>query len=168
MMNDLRSLNITWEDPSIVAKAAFSMRGLDFLGKIAAGEIPAAPIMRLIDMQSAEVGEGKAAFTCVIGEQHYNALGVVHGGIAATLLDTALGCAVHTMLPMGVGYTTLELHVNYVRPIAIQTGMVRAEGEVIHIGRSVATAQARLIDAAGKLYAHATTTCMILRPTEQS
>ncbi len=165
-MSDSRSLNITWEDPSIIAKAAFSMKGLDFLQKIASGEIPAAPIMRLIDMQSGEASEGKAAFTCKIGEQHYSAIGMVHGGIAATLLDTALGCAVHTMLPVGVGYTTLELHVNYVRPMTIQTGLIRAEGEVIHVGRSVATAQARITDAAGKLYAHATTTCMILRPTE--
>lgn len=93
---------------------------------------------------------------------------MVHGGIAATLLDTALGCAVHTMLPVGVGYTTLELHVNYVRPITVQTGVIRAEGEVIHMGRSVATAQARIVDAAGKLYAHATTTCIILPPTEPS
>lgn len=83
-----------------------------------------------------------------------------------TIQSFAAGCAVHTLLPVGVGYTTLELHVNYVRPIAIQTGVIRAEGEVIHMGRSVATAQARIVDAAGKLYAHATATCMILRPTE--
>lgn len=167
-MSDSRSLNITWEDPSVVAKAAFSMRGLEFLQKNASGEIPLPPIMRLIDMRSGEASEGKASFTCVIGEQHYNALGLVHGGIAATLLDTALGCSIHTMLPAGVGYTTLELHVNYVRPISLQTGVIRAEGEVIHMGRSVATAQARIVDETGKLYAHATTTCMILRPTEQS
>ncbi len=165
-MNDSRSLNITWEDPAIVAKAAFSMKGLDFLQKIATGEIPLPPIMQLIDMQSAEASEGKAAFICRPAEQHYSAIGMVHGGITAALLDTALGCAVHTMLPVGVGYTTLELHVNYVRPISLQTGVIRSEGEVIHVGRTVATAQARIIDAAGKLYAHATTTCLIIRPTE--
>jgi len=167
-MSDTRSLEITWEDPSIIAKAAFSMQGVEFLQKIASGEIPEAPIMRLIDMHNGEASEGKAAFVCTIGEQHYSALGTVHGGIAATLLDTALGCAIHTMLPAGVGYTTLELHVNYIRPMSIQTGRIRCEGEVIHVGRSMATAQARIVDAAGKLYAHATTTCMILRPTEPS
>ncbi len=164
-MSDSRSLNITWEDPALTARAGFSMNGLDFLQKIAAGEIPQPPIMRLVNMQSGEASEGKAVFTCTPGEQHYNSLGIVHGGIAATLLDTSLGCSIHTLLPAGVGYTTLELHVNYVRPITIQTGVIRCEGEVIHMGRSMATAQARITDVAGKLYAHATTTCMILRPT---
>ena len=165
-MSDNRSLNITWEDPAIGAQAAFSMKGLDFLQKIAAGEIPPPPIMRLMNIQGAEASEGKVVFVCTPGEQHYNPIGTVHGGLAATLLDTALGCAVHSMLPAGIGYTTLELHVNYVRPITLQTGILRCEGEVIHMGKSMSTAQARIVDASDKLYAHATTTCMILRPTE--
>src|SRR4051812_28480668 len=110
-MSDSRSLNITWEDPAIAAKAAFSMKGLDFLRKISAGEIPPPPIMRLMDIQGVEASEGKMVFACTPGEQHYNPIGTVHGGLAATLLDSALGCAVHTMLPAGAGYTTLELHV---------------------------------------------------------
>jgi len=167
-MVESRSLNITWEDPTIAARAAFSMKGLDFLQKISSGAIPPPPIMRLMDIQGVEASEGKMVFACTPGEQHYNPIGTVHGGLAATLLDSALGCAVHTMLPAGVGYTTLELHVNYVRPITIQTGLIRCEAEVIHMGRSMATAQARILDAAGKLYAHATTTCMILRPTESA
>lgn len=168
MMSDSRSLNITWEDPTIPAKAAFSMSGLEFLQRISSGEIPPPPIMRLMDIQGVEASEGKMVFACTPGEQHYNPIGTVHGGLAATLLDSALGCAVHTMLPAGVGYTTLELHVNYVRPITIQTGLIRCEAEVIHMGRSMATAQARVLDTSGKLYAHATTTCMILRPSETS
>ena len=167
-MSDNRSLNITWQDPAIVAKAAFSMKGVDFLQKIASGELPLPPIMELIDMRSAEASEGKAAFTCEPDERHYSAIGMVHGGITATLLDTALGCAIHTTLPVGVGYATLELHINYVRPITLETGVIRSEGEVIHVGRTIATAQARIVDADGKLYAHATTTCMILRSSESA
>src|SRR4051812_26836032 len=167
-MSDSRSLNITWEDPETVAQAARSMKGLAFLQKIASGEIPPPPIMRLINFQGAEASEGKVVFTCAPSEQHYSVLGMVHGGVAATLLDTSLGCSIHSMLPAGVGYTTLELHVNYVRPLTVNTGVIRCEGEVIHVGRTVATAQGRIVDAAGKLYAHATTTCMILRPSETS
>lgn len=165
-MSENRSVTITWEDPEIVANAARSMKGLDFLQKIASGEIPPPPIMRLINFQGAEASEGKVVFTCTPGEQHYSVLAMVHGGVAATLLDTALGCSIHSMLPLGVSYATLELHINYVRPLTTQTGFIRCEGEVVHLGRTIATAQARIVDAGGKLYAHATTTCMILRPSE--
>ena len=165
-MSDSHSVTVTWEDPEIVANAARSMSGLEFLQKIANGEVPPPPIMQLINFQGAEVSEGKAVFKCTPDERHYSVLAMVHGGVAATLLDTALACSIHSLLPAGVGYTTLELHVNYVRPLTIKTGEIRCEGEVIHLGRTVATAQARIVDAAGKLYAHATTTCMILRPTE--
>lgn len=113
-----------------------------------------------------EIGPGKAVFTFLPAEYHYNPIGSVHGGIASTLLDSALGCAVHTTLPAGAAYTTLELHVNFLRPLTRETGLIRCEGEIIHSGRTVATAQARLVDAAGKLYGHATTTCMIFRPDE--
>ena len=165
-MSDSHSVTVTWEDPDIVAQAARSMKGLDFLQKIASGEVPPPPIMQLINFHGAEVSEGKAVFVCTPDERHYSVLAMVHGGVGATLLDTALGCSIHSMLPAGVGYTTLELHVNYVRPLTVNTGEIRCEGEIIHLGRTVATAQARIVDAAGKLYAHATTTCMILRPTE--
>ncbi len=88
----------------------------------------------------------------------------MHGGLAATLCDTAVGCAVHSTLPAGAGYTTLELKVNFIRPLSVDTGRVFCEGRVIHVGGRVATAEARVTDAAGKLYAHATTTCMVFRP----
>jgi uncharacterized protein (TIGR00369 family) len=97
------------------------------------------------------------------GEQHYNPIGVVHGGLAMTLLDSAMGCAVHTHIPAGGAYTTLEAKTNLTRPITAQTGLLRAVGKVLHVGARVATAEGRLVDSAGKLYAHASTTCMVLR-----
>ncbi len=114
-------------------------------------------------MGVSEVSEGRVIFTCVPHEWHYNPIGVVHGGLAATLLDSAMGCCVQTMLPMGVGYTTLELSVNYIRAMTLKTGEVRAIAEIIHSGRQTATAQAKILDADSKLYAHGTTTCLILR-----
>ena len=111
-----------------------------------------------------EVSEGRVVFTAEPAEYHYNPLGTVHGGIAATLLDSAMGCAVQSMLPHGGGYTTLELKVNYLRPMTSKTGTVYAEGKIIHVGGRTATAEARLMDASGKLYAHGTTTCILLRP----
>jgi uncharacterized protein (TIGR00369 family) len=110
------------------------------------------------------VSEGRVVFSAEPAEYHYNPLGTVHGGIAATLLDSAMGCAVQSLLPAGTGYTTLEIKVNYLRPITSATGPVTCEGKIIHLGGRVATAEARLSDATGKLYAHGTTTCILLRP----
>jgi uncharacterized protein (TIGR00369 family) len=111
-----------------------------------------------------EVSEGRAVFAVEPAEYHYNPIGTVHGGLAATVLDSALACAVHSTLPAGSGYTTLELHVNLVRAIGHDTGRLTCTGEVVHVGGRVATAQAKLTDASGKLYAHGTTTCMLFRP----
>jgi len=108
------------------------------------------------------VEEGKAVFSLTPAEQHYNPIGVVHGGLAMTLLDSAMGCCVHTRLPAGTAYTTLEVKVNLVRAITAKTGTIRATGRVIHLGGKTATAEAKLEDAAGKLYAHGSTTCIIL------
>ena len=113
--------------------------------------------------QGMEVEEGRALFVCTPAEYHYNPIGAVHGGLACTLLDSAMGCAVHTMLPAGVGYTTVELKVSFLRPITLKTGRLLCEGTIIHLGSRIATAEARLLDTSGKLYGHATTTCMILR-----
>src|SRR5690606_33755904 len=104
----------------------------------------------------------RAVFVCEPGEFHYNPIGSIHGGLAATLLDSAMGCAVHSTLPAGVGYTTLEIKVNYMRPLRIERGEVRCEGRVIHRGGRTAVADGRVVDADGKAYAHATTTCLIL------
>jgi uncharacterized protein (TIGR00369 family) len=139
------------------------MAGLDFLQAVGSGDMPAAPIMRLIGMSPVEVAPGRAVFALDPAEHHYNPMGVVHGGVVSTILDTAMACAVHSTLPVGTGYTTVELHVNFLRPITAETGTLRCEGETIHVGRTIATAQGRLVDASGKLYAHGTTTCAVMR-----
>ena len=134
--------------------------GLALLRRLAAeGPLPA--ICDTLGFRPAAFAPGRAAFEGAPGPELYNPLGTVHGGYAATLLDSAMGCAVHTLLPAGTSYVTVELKVNYVRPMTADTGRVRAEGTVIHAGRTVATAEGRLMDADGRLYAHATTTCLI-------
>jgi uncharacterized protein (TIGR00369 family) len=126
-------------------------------------EIPHAPITELIGFELVELGEGRASFALDPAQRHYNPLGTVHGGIAATLLDSAMGCAVHTTLGEDEAYTTLELKVNYVRAITEATGRVVATGSVIHRGGRVATAEARLTDDDGRLLAHGTSTCLIVK-----
>jgi len=158
-----RTRTMTWEDPLPALMRAREMSGLEYLRAIQDGRIPMSPIGALVDMRLVEVSDGRAVFELKPAEFHYNPIGSVHGGIAATLLDSAMGCAINTMLPRGVSYTTLELKVNYVRPMTRDTGMVRAEGGVIHLGGRIALAEGRLVDAAGKLYAHATTTCLVIR-----
>ena len=157
-----RSLNVTWDDPIAAFTAGKALAGIDYMKEMIAGRIAPPPIMRLMGFRLSQVGEGLAVFECEPGEQHYNPIGVVHGGLAMTLLDSAMGCCVHTRLAAGVGYTTLEAKVNMVRAITAKTGTIRATGKVIHLGGKTATAEGRLEDAAGKLYAHGTTTCIIL------
>ena len=156
------SLNVTWDDPIAAFAAGKALAGIDYMKEMIAGKIAPPPIMRLMGFRLAQVGEGLAVFECEPGEQHYNPIGVVHGGLAMTLLDSAMGCCVHTRLAAGVGYTTLEAKVNMVRAITAKTGTIRATGKVIHLGGKTATAEGRLEDAAGKLDAHGTTTCIIL------
>lgn len=158
-----RIKTISWEDPARLAAAASKMGGLEFVQAIAHRDLPPPPVAQLIDMDLIEVSEGRSVFTLEPGEHHYNPIGTVHGGIISTVLDSALGCAVQSSLPKGSGYTTVELHVNLVKAVTSSTGMLRCEGEVIHVGGRVATAQARLTDEEGRLYAHATTTCLIFR-----
>ncbi len=161
--DDTRSRTITWQDPLSVATAGAELKGIDYMRALAAGELPPPPIAVLLRMQPVELEPGRAVFEGQPGEEHYNPIGVVHGGYAATLLDSALGCAVHTTLEVGEAYTTLSLEVKMVRAITSETQLVRAEAEVLYRGRRQATAQAKLIDAAsGKLLAHATATCMII------
>ena len=158
-----RTRLIAWEDPMIAAKAAQSMSGFDYLTAIANGSLPPPPISILMNLEFAEVKEGRVVFTVEPGEYHYNPAGVVHGGLAATLVDSAMTCAITSMAPAGMAYTTIELHVNYIRPITTSTGLIRSIGEVIHVGRRVATAEAKILDADDKLYAHATTTCLAVQ-----
>ena len=158
-----RTRTVTWNDPSALANAASGLSGLEYLHKIIAGELPPPPIGVLMDFRIAEVSEGRAVFLVTPAEFHYNPIGVVHGGVAATLLDSAMGCAVHSTLPAGASYTTLEIKVNYVRAMLVETGEVRCEANIVHGGGRTATAEGRIVDAEGKLYAHGTTTCLIFR-----
>jgi uncharacterized protein (TIGR00369 family) len=135
--------------------------GIETLQAIFSGELPRPPIGDTLDFVPIHMGPGVAVFQGRPQLKHYNPLGSVHGGWFATLLDSALGCAVHSALPAGKGYTTLELKVNIVRALTDAVPLVRAEGKLIHLGRQVATAEARLIGPDGKLYAHATTTCLV-------
>jgi uncharacterized protein (TIGR00369 family) len=138
-----------------------SRSGMEFLKGIGSGTIPPAPIADLLGIIPISVEPGLTVFQGTPGLAHYNPSGVVHGGYAATLLDTAVGCAIHTLLPAGKGYTTLELKVNYIRAMTDKTGPVRAEAKVVNLGGQVGIAEGRITDVNGKLYAFATTTCLV-------
>lgn len=145
----------------VPAETLIQYDGLTFLRGLMEGRFPAPPITQTLGFTLSEVEAGRAVFTGEPQLRHYNPIGTVHGGFAMTLLDSALGCAIHTLLGKGETYTTLEIKVNLVRPLTHQTGLVRAEGRTIHRGRTVGTAEGDIRDSSGKLYAHATTTCMI-------
>src|ERR1051325_6592786 len=162
-MSNERTRTITWEDPRALAKAAMGLSGIEYLQKVVSGELPPPPIGALLNFRIAELSEGRAVFTVEPAEFHYNPIGVVHGGVAATLLDSAMGCAVHSTLPAGASYTTLEIKVNYIKAMSVETGEVRCEAKTIYVGRRTATAEGKIVDSKGKLYAHGTTTCMIFR-----
>jgi uncharacterized protein (TIGR00369 family) len=159
-----RLRRFTWEDPAILADAAMSgLTGMAFLRAVLVRELPPAPIAQLLGMELTEVSEGRVVFSLEPTEWMYNPIGRVHGGIAATLLDSCMGCAVQTMLPAGTGYTTSDLQVRYLRAMTATTGRVLAEGTVVHSGRRQATAQGRLyVKDSGKLLATATTGCIVL------
>lgn len=143
------------------AAAMAGLTGLQQLQAMLRGEMPFATIGRTMDFLPVEVDEGIAVFQGAPGPGHLNPMGGVHGGWYATLLDSALGCSVHTCMPAGKGYTTLELKVNLVRALTPQVQRVRAIGRVIHVGGQTATAEARLEGPDGKLYAHGSTTCLV-------
>jgi uncharacterized protein (TIGR00369 family) len=157
-----RERTIAWDDPVAAAAAGAGLSGLEYLQRIAAGEIPPPPIAVLLGFELVTVEEGRAVFAVTPQEFHYNPIGVVHGGLAATLLDSAMGCAVHSTLPAGMAYTTLEFKVNFARAITRDTGRVVCEGTLVHRGRTVATAEGRVTAAdGGKLLAHGTATCLL-------
>lgn len=139
--------------------------GLEFLRALAAGEFPPPPILATVGAELVEIAEGRAVFAFEPAEYHYNPIGSVHGGVYATLLDSACGCAVQTMLPAGVGYTSLDLSVKFLGTIRVGAGRVTATGSVDHLGRRTALARADLRDATGRLLATATSTCLLLTPT---
>jgi uncharacterized protein (TIGR00369 family) len=152
----------TWQDPSVSASAVGGTTGLEFMRGILEGRLPAPPFAATLGVDLEEVAPGRAVFALTPGEEHYNPLGGVHGGVFATLLDSAAGCAVHTLLPAGTGYTSIDLTVKFLRPVTAATGRVRAVGTVLNSGRRTALAEARLLDAGDRLLAHATSSCMIM------
>jgi uncharacterized protein (TIGR00369 family) len=156
-----RSRTYSWTDPAEHAAMMGSRSGLELLRAMASGELPAPPVMHLIDMAGLEVEEGSVTVHLDPQESHYNPLGTVHGGVLSTLLDTAAACSVHTTMPAGVGYTSLDLTVKFLRPVTVASGRITTRGAVLQRGRRTALAEARMTDAAGRLVAHATSSCLI-------
>ena len=144
-----------------------SMSGIEFVRAIFSGKLPAPPIMQTVEPFDSTADPGKVVMYSVPGFRHYNPIGSVHGGYAAILLDSAMGLAVHSMLPAGSGYTTLEFKISFIRGMSKDTGPVRTEGRVLNVGRRAATAEARITDAKGRLLAHATTTCLVFELPKQ-
>ncbi len=165
LLAEPRSRRYAWHDPAITAAAAREMAGKEFLEAIADGALPAPPVARTLDFALVSVGTGTAVFEFVPADFHYNPIGSVHGGVLSTLCDSACGCAVQSMLPAGTYYTSLDLSVKFLRPVTAAVGRMECEGTVTHLGGRSALAEARLTGPDGKLYAHATSSCMVFRPT---
>jgi uncharacterized protein (TIGR00369 family) len=165
MQDTMRTRTITWQNPAPIVDAAKTMSGEERLRAVISGKLPIPPMAALVGISLISAESGVAVFESQPAEYHYNLGGVAHGGFACTIIDSALGCAVTSLLPAGKSCATTDLHVRFVRPITIETGRVRCEARVLHLGKTIATAEARLTDAAGKLCAHATTACAILDET---
>jgi uncharacterized protein (TIGR00369 family) len=159
-----RTRTVNWEDPRPPLAASRDLDGLAYLRALAAGEYPPPPISRLMNFWLVSADPGEAVFECDPGEYHDNPLGMVHGGLACTLLDSVVGCAAHTTLPKGVGYTSIDLNVSYLRPIMSTTGRLRARGRVVKAGQRVIFAEGVLEDAAGRQLATATSSLLVIRP----
>ena len=157
-----RTRTVTSEDPCAAAQAGRQMAGIDYLRAMAGGTTPTPPTLLLMGAGMGANEPERITTTLEPGEHHDNPLGTVHGGMTATLLDSVMGCAVHSMLPAGRGYTTLEFKMNFLRPVGDRTGVVTAEGVTVHVGRQSAEAEGKLRDVAGKIYAVASTTCLVL------
>jgi uncharacterized protein (TIGR00369 family) len=156
-----RSRTVTWHDPLITAAGALQRTGLETMEAIRDGVLPPPPIAMLLQMGITSLAEGRVEFVCDVDESVYNPIGVVHGGLVCTMLDTVAGCAVHTTLPAGVGYTSIELKVNYLRAVRTTSGPLTAVGTVTKPGRRVAFAEGEVLDAAGKVVANATSSLLV-------
>jgi uncharacterized protein (TIGR00369 family) len=161
----VRARTVTWTDPAQSRFRGRALSGYDRLAAIQRGELAPPPAAALLGLELERVERGTTVFSMLADEMHENPMGTMHGGIVAALVDTAMGCALSTKLDADAGFTTLELKTNYVRAITQATGRIYAEGTVVHSGGRVATTEARVHDANGTLYAHATSTCLILRGT---
>jgi uncharacterized protein (TIGR00369 family) len=157
-----RTRTYSWDDPLATLDQVVGLSGLEAMRKMAEGEFPQPPIAQTLDFRLVEVARGRVVFECEPAEFHYNPIGTVHAGLAATLLDSAMGCAFVTTLDPLVGWTTLELKANFTRALTKETGLVRCVGSVVHPGRTVVTTEARIEDGAGRLCAHATSTILVL------
>ncbi len=158
---DPRSRTVTWHDPMITAAGGLRRSGLDTMRAIRDGVLPPPPIAMLMQMGITGLEEGRVEFTCAVDESVYNPIGVVHGGLVCTMLDTVAGCAVHTTLPAGVGYTSIELKVNYLRAVHAASGPLTAIGRVVKPGRRVAFAEGEVLDAAGRSVATASSSLLV-------
>jgi len=159
---DLRERSYRWEDPRALAAQMEGRSGLEFLQGLVSGELPPPPIMATLGAGVESVEQGRVVFTMTPAEYHYNPIGSVHGGVYATLLDSACGCAVQSTLPAGVGYTSLDLSVRFLRPMTSDTGPVRCEGVVVSAGRRVVLARASITDSRDRLLGEATSSCLLL------
>ncbi|MEU6134607.1 PaaI family thioesterase [Nocardioides sp. NPDC047086] len=158
----VRERTYTWADPQLFATAARELDGIDFFEHLGDGELAPPPINSTLGMTLVEVGDGRAVFELTPEEWHYNPIGTVHGGILATLADSALGCAVHTKLKAGTGYTSLDLTIKFTRAATLESGTLTCEGRVVTIGRRTATAEAEITDKTGRVIGHAVATCLIM------
>lgn len=158
----LRSKTVTWSDPMATAASGRELAGMEVLGQWMRGERPGPPMCDLMGFKLVGVEEGAVVFSSTPDESVYNPIGMVHGGMACTMLDSAAGCAVHTTLPAGVGYSSIEIKVNFLRPIQADAGAIYARGRVTKAGRRVCFAEADLRDEAGNVLATATSSCLVL------
>jgi uncharacterized protein (TIGR00369 family) len=159
-----RSRTVSWHDPAALRAAGATLPGREFLQAILDGQLPPPPMAALIGSELVSVGEGEAVFRCTPDESTYNSLGIVHGGLLCTLLDTAAGCAVQTLLPAGAGYASIEIKVSFLRSLRANAGEIEARGQALKVGRRVAFAEAHARDQSGELVGHATTSLAINRP----
>lgn len=152
-----------WEETSKGIEAITSISGLDYLNAMHAGTLPLSPLVKTLDFAVDHIEKGKVVFSFSPQEFHYNPLGSVHGGVISALLDSAMGCTLHSVLEAGYVYTTLELKTNFLKAITVRTGALKAIGKILHAGSRTALLEAVIMDNAGKIYAHGTSTCMILK-----
>ena len=157
-----RTRTYSWDDPFALRDAMAGRTGLELMQLMASGGLSPPPIANTLDFRLVEVAQGTVVFECEPAEFHYNPIGVVHAGLAMTLMDSAMGCAFVTTLVEPVGWTTLEVKSNFTRALTVDTGTVRCTGSVVHPGRTVATTEARIEDAQGRLCAHGTSTILVL------
>ena len=150
--------------PSGLFEVRRRLSGLEFFQKMVAGEMPPPPLVALLGLKLVEAESGRVTFIGVAREEFYNGMGVAHGGFAATMLDSALGCAINTMMPAGRVFTTIDLQIHYTRPLRREAGELRCTATVVHVGSRTATSEGRIVDANGKVYAHGTTTCILVEP----